>query len=192
MCRPQVPVKQAAVLIRGSIRGTRQGFAFLAPDDGGEEIYIAAANLGEAIHGDRVEASLVRRYPYDFRPEGVVESILERPNPNFTGDVIRVSRTIFVLPDTPVLPSRIRLKTGRQAVSQGSKVLFRIERSRAGSPLVATLDHILGDAEDPALAQRRVEDPPPQLFEQGAKQEKGVAVSPSDILAEDEDTIVGA
>lgn len=136
--------------VRGTIRGTRQGFAFLAPDEGGEEIYISAVNLGEAIHGDRVSVSIIRDSAYDFRAEGVVESIIERPNPIFTGDVVRVSRTIFVLPDSPVLPNRIRLKTGRQSVPQGSKVLFKVDRARAGSPLVAVLDRILGDAEDPA------------------------------------------
>jgi ribonuclease R len=139
------------VTIRGVIRGTRQGFAFLKPDDGGEEIFVAAEQLGGAIHGDRVEATLLRRTPRDFRPEAVVERILERTHPIFTGNVTRLARTTFVVPDTPILPERIRLQCGAASAPSGSKVLFRVEETPMDRPLLATLVRVLGDAEDPSL-----------------------------------------
>ena len=139
------------MLILGRIRGTRQGFAFLQPDDGSEEIYIAQEDLGGAIHGDRVEASVVHRSMRDFRPSASVDRILERTRPICTGNVIRLARTPFVVPDTPVLPDRIRLRTGGKLAPIGAKVLFRVEETPAGAPLIATLERVLGDAEDPAL-----------------------------------------
>jgi ribonuclease R len=139
------------MLIRGIVRGTRQGFAFLSPEDGGEDIFIAGENLQGAIHGDRVEASLFRRSPHDFRSEASVERILERTRPILTGNVVRMARTLFVVPDTPVLPARIRLRGVTDAVPAGAKVLFRIEESKGGAPLVATFKEVLGDGEDPAL-----------------------------------------
>ncbi|MBD3162273.1 MAG: VacB/RNase II family 3'-5' exoribonuclease, partial [Candidatus Eisenbacteria bacterium] len=140
-----------AVLIRGTIRGTRQRFAFLAPDEGGEDLFIAPGNLGGAIHGDRVEVSLHRSGPYDFRAEAVVERILERPDPIFTGNVVRLARTAFVVPDSPVLPSRLRLKTGRHPAPEGSKILFRVEEPRPGRPPTAILERLLGEGDDPTL-----------------------------------------
>ncbi len=137
--------------VQGLIRGTRQGFAFLKPDDGGEEVYISAERLGGAIHGDRVEATLIRRTSRDFRSEAVVERILERTHPIFTGNVTRLSRTTFVIPDTPILPDRIRLQCGAASAPAGSKVLFRVEDSALDRPLLATLIRVLGDAEDPSL-----------------------------------------
>ena len=135
----------------GVIRGTRQGFAFLKPDEGGEEIFVGAEQLGGAIHGDRVEATLLRRNPRDFRPEAVVERILERTHPIFTGNVARLARTTFVIPDTPILPERIRLQCGAATAPSGSKVLFKVEETPLGRPLLATLVRVLGDAEDPSL-----------------------------------------
>lgn len=137
--------------VRGLIRGTRQGFAFLRPDDGGDEIFVAADQLAGAIHGDRVEATLLRRGPRDFRPEAVVERILERTHPVFSGNVIRLARTPFVIPDTPILPERIRLHCGALAAPVGSKVLFEVERTPAERLLQAKLLRVLGDAEDPSL-----------------------------------------
>ncbi len=140
-----------AVLIRGTVRGTRQGFAFLVPEDGGEDLFISEEGLGGAIHGDLVEASLRRRTPRDFRPEAFIERILERGHPLHTGNVVRLARTLFVIPDTAVLPEKIRLRAGAEIVPAGSKVLFRVEPGAVGTPLVATLERLLGDAEDPAL-----------------------------------------
>jgi len=139
------------MLVRGVIRGTRQGFAFLIPEEGGEDLYVGRDSLGGAIHGDLVEASIFHRSPRDFRPEAFVERILERGQPIHTGNVARLARTSFVIPDTPVLPERIRLRTGAQSAPSGSKILFRIEEGQPGGPLVAVLDRVLGDAEDPAL-----------------------------------------
>jgi ribonuclease R len=139
------------MIVRGLIRGTRQGFAFLRPDDGGEEIFVAAEQLAGAIHGDRVEATLVRRGPRDFRPEAIVERILERTHPVFSGNVIRLARTPFVIPDTPILPERIRLHCGALAAPVGSKVLFEVEQTPAERPLQGKLLRVLGDAEDPSL-----------------------------------------
>jgi ribonuclease R len=138
-------------LIRGTIKGTRQGFAFLSREDGGEDIYVAEENLHGAIHGDRVEATLFRRSPRDFRAEAVVEKVLERTRPILTGNVVRLGRTYFVAPDTPILPARIHLRGLTESLPSGAKVLFRIEDHKDGAPLSASFEELLGEGNDPAL-----------------------------------------
>jgi ribonuclease R len=139
------------MLILGTIKGTRQGFAFLSREAGGDDLYVAEENLHGAIDGDRVEASLFRRSPRDFRAEAVVEKILERTRPILTGNVIRLGRTYFVTPDTPILPARIRLRGLTESVPTGAKVLFRIEDHKTGAALAASFVEVLGEGNDPAL-----------------------------------------
>ena len=38
----------------GVLQGHPKGFAFLVPDDKGDDIYVSKENLGGAMHGDRV------------------------------------------------------------------------------------------------------------------------------------------
>ncbi len=137
--------------IRGIVKGTRQGFAFLTPEEGGEDLYIPQDALGGAIHGDFVEATLVRKSQRDFRAEAFVERILERRPILHTGNALRLARTLFVVPDAAVLPPRVRLKSGGADVPEGAKVLFRLEAALPGKPATAQLDSVLGDAEDPLL-----------------------------------------
>jgi ribonuclease R len=75
-------------LISGRIVAHRDGYGFLVPDtpiprvDG--DLYIARENLGDAIHGDRVLARIIRRRA-DGRAEGRVVQILERAHPTLVG-----------------------------------------------------------------------------------------------------------
>ncbi|MFN8549430.1 MAG: hypothetical protein U0527_16025 [Candidatus Eisenbacteria bacterium] len=56
------PKRPARDVVIGEVRATRSGYAFLAPESGGEDLLIARGGLGGAIHGDRVRASCVQRW----------------------------------------------------------------------------------------------------------------------------------
>ncbi len=146
-------ISRGEMIVTGRVRGTRSGFAFLIlDDDGREDLFIAAAGLNGAIHGDRVRAVVVYRTPHDFRPEAQVEEILERPTPFFTGNVFRVARTWFVRPDSPLLPERLRLRLGPASAASGEKILFRVENrpDRERTPMAVYLE-CLGDEDDARL-----------------------------------------
>lgn len=144
------------MFVTGTIRGTRSGFAFLIRDDGGEDLMVSADGLGGAIHGDHVRASLVgsdRRGPRsDFRPQVVVDEILERTAPTFTGNVQRVGKSWIVRPDSPLLPERLPLRLGTDPLAAGSKVLFRVETKAGRQQLpVAVYESTVGEASDARL-----------------------------------------
>jgi ribonuclease R len=138
--------------IIGQIRGTRSGFAFLAPDTGGEDLFIPVDALGGAIHGDRVLATLISRGPHDFRPEAQVDEILERPHPTFTGNIGRLGKSWWVRPDSPLLPERLPLRLGESPGIAGAKILFRVENrpTKERTP-IAFMVETLGDEEDARL-----------------------------------------
>lgn len=50
--------KDEGELVSGIYRGTGRGFAFLTPENGGEDIFVPPGNLGGALNGDRVTATV--------------------------------------------------------------------------------------------------------------------------------------
>ncbi len=138
--------------LTGTIRGTRSGFAFLTPDDGGEDLLIAEGGLAGAIHGDRVRAVLLSRGARDYRPEVLVDEILERPQPLFTGNLHRSGRAWFVRPDNPLLPERLRLKSVAVPPASGMKILFRVETTPGRDRMLqAVLEETIGEGGDARL-----------------------------------------
>src|SRR5437667_6767268 len=73
-----------ADLVAGKLSIHQAGYGFLTPERSGEpDIFIAAENIGTAMHGDRVVARISRDVPHERikgRREGRVIRILERAN----------------------------------------------------------------------------------------------------------------
>lgn len=71
---------------KGVLRGNRRGFAFLAPEDGGEELFIPNRNLKGAQHGDTV---LAVRAGGDGSDEGRVVAVLKRGYDKIVGTFVK-------------------------------------------------------------------------------------------------------
>lgn len=84
-------------LVAGELTVHPDGYGFVTPDGGGKDIFVAAADLKEAWHGDRVVARLeVRR---GKRREGRVIRILERRVHEVLGLLSHAADTYFVEPE---------------------------------------------------------------------------------------------
>lgn len=86
-------------LIPGRVQGHKDGFGYLIPDEGKEDIYLPARQMRLVFPGDRV---LVRAVSGDFkrrRPEGVIVEIIERNTHRVTGQFFREEGLAFVEPD---------------------------------------------------------------------------------------------
>ena len=98
-------------LIPGRVIGHRDGFGFVKPDAGGDDLFISARQMKQLFDGDRV---LVQEIGSDHRgrPEGKVIELLERPlkkvvgrfdGENGFGSLIpenqRITNQIVVMPD---------------------------------------------------------------------------------------------
>jgi ribonuclease R len=135
----------------GTIRGTRAGFAFFRPDQGGEDLFVPAEALGGALHGDRVRVRVTRGDLHDFRPSAEVDEILARGGGDggYTGNLERVGKGWFVRPDSPLLPERLRVRLGTVAGVAGAKIRFRVEtRPGAEQTPVAVAADLLGEGDD--------------------------------------------
>src|SRR5213595_1116381 len=94
-----------ADLIAGKLSIHQVGYGFLTPETpGGPDVFIAAENVGTAMHGDRVVARISRDEPsgrIKGRREGRVIRILERAHDTIVGTLQRSRNFYYVVPDDP-------------------------------------------------------------------------------------------
>ena len=85
-------------LITGRVIGHHEGYGFLRPDTGGEDIFIPDREMRALLHGDR---AIVRRTGYDRRGRAMaaVVEILERANSKVVGRFFEDDHFGVVVPD---------------------------------------------------------------------------------------------
>ena len=85
-------------LIAGTVLANAEGYGFLRPDEGGDDLYLSPAQMRQVLHGDRVLASVVgvdRR----GRRQGAIREVLERREPRLVGRVVEEHGVMVVDPD---------------------------------------------------------------------------------------------
>lgn len=87
------------LVIKGILQGNHKGFAFLIPEDKEQkDIFIAARNLKDALHGDTVLARILPKEG-EQSDEGEVVEVLQRCSQNIVG-IYKSSKNFgFVIPD---------------------------------------------------------------------------------------------
>jgi ribonuclease R len=85
-------------LVRGRVSGHRNGFGFLIPDDGSEDLFLSPKEMRPLMHGDRVLARIAGIDRLGRR-EGAVVEILERNTGSVVGRFVREGGACFVTPD---------------------------------------------------------------------------------------------
>src|SRR5437588_10874308 len=154
-----LPVK--ADLVAGKLSIHQVGYGFLVPETPGEpDVFIAAENIGTAMHGDRVVVRISRDAPYDRikgRREGRVIRILERAHDTIVGTLQRSRNFYYVVPDDPrfVHDIYVRGDTDKGVstrASLGDKVVVRLEpwESRHVNPEGEIIE-VLGPATAPGI-----------------------------------------
>ncbi|MCX7827443.1 MAG: RNB domain-containing ribonuclease, partial [Verrucomicrobiae bacterium] len=130
-----------ADLVVGRLQMNERGFGFVIPESDEEnrptapaDIYIAADDVGVAMHGDRVVVRLKRgslrrdrrsKAPAD-KLEGRIIRILERANETLVGTLQKTKYFHFVVPDDPRIIHDIYVKPTAKA-KVGDKVVVKLQ-----------------------------------------------------------------
>src|SRR5438094_2048995 len=150
-----------ADLIAGKLSIHQVGYGFLTPETpGGPDVFIAAENIGTAMHGDRVVARISRDTPDDRikgRREGRVIRILERAHDTIVGTLQQSRNFYYVVPDDPRFVHDIYVHPERDqqpgtSANVGDKVVVRLEpwESRHVNPEGEIIE-VLGPASTPGI-----------------------------------------
>ncbi|PWD99160.1 ribonuclease R [Marinilabilia rubra] len=133
-------------IIEGIVDMTAKGAAYIVPDQGDEDIFVAQTNLGHALNGDRVKVlQYARRRRH--QAEGEVVEIIERSRDQFVG-TLEVSKDFaFLVADSRVMHHDIfipleKLKGGKN----GQKAVVTLSEwpEKAKNPIGEVVD-ILGN-----------------------------------------------
>jgi len=115
--------KESSREVTGRVDMKQTGKAYIIPEDGSEDIFIAAENTNHAMHGDTVRVSLFPKRKAHKR-DGEITEILKRHKRQFVG-IIEVSRNFsFLIPDNPSVPVEILIqKSDMNGARNGEKVV---------------------------------------------------------------------
>ncbi len=93
-------------LICGHISGHPDGFGFLIPEDGSDDLFITPKEMRSVMNGDRV---LARKAGQDYRGRetGIIHEVLERANKTIVGKIFKEHDLYFLEPDSKHLPNAI-------------------------------------------------------------------------------------
>ncbi|SFT74045.1 ribonuclease R [Pseudomonas marincola] len=113
-------------LVLGRISGHRDGFGFLVPDDGSDDLFLSPAQMRLVFDGDRAlarVAGLDRR----GRREGAVVEVISRGHETIVGRYYEESGIGFVIPDNPKIQQEVLVTQGRNGgAKQGQFVQVTI------------------------------------------------------------------
>lgn len=85
--------------VQGSISIHRDGYGFVKPESGGEDIFIPGKNINNALHGDKVSVRAEKSRSQRGKLEGRVVAILERANSRIVGRLQQSKRGATLVPE---------------------------------------------------------------------------------------------
>jgi ribonuclease R len=154
-----------ADLVTGRLSVHPAGFGFLTPEKaGGPDVFIAAEDIGVAMHRDRVVARISLEPPsgrIKRRREGRVIRILERAHNTIVGTLQRSRNFYYVVPDDPRFVHDVYVgavtavskdRKSEAAANIGDKVVVRLDswESRHVNPEGEVIE-VLGPASAPGV-----------------------------------------
>ena len=140
-----IPVNEAS-LIRGRVIAHPEGFGFLVPDEGGDDLFLSARQMRTLLHGDRavVQVSGIDRRG---RREGSVVEVIERANQRIVGRLFIESGVAYVVPDNKRLTQDIMVSAEHVGEARHGQIVIVdiIEQPTFRRQPIGRIADVLGD-----------------------------------------------
>lgn len=179
-------------LVAGTVIGHADGFGFVRPDEGGEDLFLPPTAMRRVLHGDRVLASVTGE-DQRGRREALVAEILSRRSARVVGRYLQEAGFGMVVPDDKRLALDLRIPPQKSMKAKpGDVVVAEIvewpdtHRLPFGR-VVKVLGAEVGPQQAVELAIEAYELPEAFSKEQLAEAEKLAKLPPKKKLAERED-----
>ncbi|RLA00253.1 MAG: ribonuclease R [Gammaproteobacteria bacterium] len=139
-------------LITGRVMGHPDGFGFLIPDEGGDDLFLGEREMHIVLHGDRAVAR-VTGVDRRGRKEGAIVEVLKRGNERLVGRLIADAGVYYLIPNNRRISQDILIPPqGLMKAKEGQIVEIEITEhpNRHRSPL-GKIVTVLGDHMDPGM-----------------------------------------
>jgi ribonuclease R len=144
-------------LIVGRLEAHPSGYGFVTPERPIEgvkgDVFISAANLQEALHGDRVVVR-IERHRDDGRAEGRIVQVLERRQETIVGRFVADdSGLMYVQPFDKRVLTDVHIPRGQEAGAEAGEMVT-VEVTKWGTATrgpVGRVVEVLGDIDEPGV-----------------------------------------
>lgn len=139
-------------LVRGRVMGHADGFGFLIPDEGGEDLFLSPYEMRTLMHGDR---AVVRPAGKSKRGKlmGKLVEIIERGNKQIVGRYYKESGLGFVVPDNKRLNQDVMIpeQDAMKAVNGQFVVTSIVEQPNKSRQPIGKVIEVIGDHLAPGM-----------------------------------------
>ena len=137
----------------GVFSSNRKGFGFIRPEDGSDDLFVAARNTATAFHKDKVRFEVIKEESEGSNREAKIIEILERNITHLVGTYTASEKFGFVKPDINNISSDIFIP-GKKSMKAKTddKVLIKIDSyGTVDKRPDGTVVEILGKKGDPGV-----------------------------------------
>ena len=141
-----------AQMVAGRVIGHPDGFGFLVPDEGGDDVFLSGREMRSILHGDRVVVRVVgvdRR----GRKEGALVEVLERSHEQIVGRYFHERGIGFVVPDNKRISQDVLIPAGEQGEAKDGQIViaFIVEQPSRRNQPIGRVTEVLGEHMAPGM-----------------------------------------
>ena len=137
--------------IAGRVSSHVDGYGFLIPDEGGEDIFLPEGEMRKVLHGDQVRVRMVG-HDRRGRAEGTIVEVVKRANTHVIGRLLNENGVWLLAPEDRRINQDI-LVTGSRGEAQAGQVVSveLVEQPSRYSQPVGKIVEVLGELDDPGI-----------------------------------------
>ncbi len=139
-------------LVRGRVIGHRDGFGFLVPDQGGDDLFLPPRQMRSLLHGDR---AVVRIAGIDARgrAEASLVEVIERANASVVGRYFVEGGVGLVRPDNARLHQDVVVPAGESGAAEPGQYVVAaiVEPPGKHNPPIGRVAEVIGDRLAPGM-----------------------------------------
>ncbi len=146
-----MPVNERDLLV-GRVIAHPDGFGFLRPDTGGDDLFIPAKHMRSLMHGDRVVMRIAGK-DHRGRQEASLIEVLERANKRLVGRLFMEGEIAYVIPDNKRITHEILIPPQQLLQAKPGQIVIVdiIEQPSKQRPPVGAVVTVLGDHMAPGM-----------------------------------------
>ena len=140
-------------LVSGRVTAHPDGYGFLVPDEGGDDLYLSSREMRPVLHGDRVLASVVG-VDHRGRREGRVKEVLERAHETIVCRFVEESGVALVVPDETRISQDVLIPLDETLDARPGQVVVAaiVQQPTERQPPLGRIVQVLGDMGAPGMA----------------------------------------